>query len=50
MMESDVEKLVEAYNTTLSSLLDELPPIKRREVTIKPKLAWFRKEHKSNVK
>ena len=42
----DVNKLVEIYNTSLKSTLDEMAPIKEREVTIRPKLPWFKSEHR----
>ena len=41
---SDLEKLVDCYNTTLVDLLDRHAPLKTKTVTVRPQVSWYSEE------
>ena len=41
---SDLDKLVDCYNTTLVNLLDRHAPLKTKTVTVRPHLSWYSEE------
>ena len=41
---SDLDKLVESFNTSLRSTLDKHAPVVKRQVTERPHQPWFNSE------
>ena len=41
---SDLDKLVDCYNTTLVDLLDRHAPLKTKTVTVRPQVPWYSEE------
>ena len=41
---SELDKLVDCYNTTLADLLDHDAPLKTNTVTVRPQVPWYSEE------
>ncbi|CAB4021807.1 Hypothetical predicted protein, partial [Paramuricea clavata] len=41
---SELDKLVDCYNTTLTDLLDHHAPLKTKTVTVRPQVPWYSEE------
>ena len=41
---SELDKLVDCYNTTLADLLDHHAPLKTKTVTVRPQVPWYSEE------
>jgi hypothetical protein len=41
---SELDMLVDCYNTTLADLLDNHAPLKTKTVTVRPQVAWYSEE------